>query len=198
MAIQIPPPAGQRDQLLAVAAAAALAGIVAFYMYRWSPEVERLTLMETRVDSLTRMNEAARREVARGTASQLREEAEQYGRMLATMRQLVPAQDDLSALLDQVSTAARRTGLEVGDLAAPSIVPGEVFDTYKYQLTVTGPYHRIAQFLTNIGSMTRIVAPMNVALSPSNRETRVGPNEQLLDARFEIQTYVAKGGQRAQ
>ena len=49
------------------------------------------------------------------------------------------------------------------------VVNGDQFDTYRYKLAVTGPYHQVAEFLANIGSLPRIVAPINVALSPSTR-----------------------------
>jgi len=81
-------------------------------------------------------------------------------------------------------------------LQAPVIINGDVFDTYKYKMNVSGPYHRVTQFLTNIGTMTRIVAPINVALSPPAAAGRKlgDPNEQVLDVQFEVQTYVAKAG----
>jgi type IV pilus assembly protein PilO len=111
------------------------------------------------------------------------------------MRQLVPLANEVPTLLDQISTAARRTGLELGAVTPLGIIPGEIFDTHRYNMTVTGPYHRIADFLGNVGSLTRIVAPMNLSLRPSGRAAvRVGPREQRLDASFEVQTFVAKMG----
>ena len=115
--------------------------------------------------------------------------------MLVTMRQLVPVANEVQTLLEQISTAARRTGLDIADVTPLGVIAGDVFDTYRYRMGVTGSYHRIAQFLDNIGSLTRIVAPMNLSLLPTTRDMRsqrVRPNESLLDASFEIQTYVAK------
>lgn len=192
MALQAP--TTQRDQLLLIGAVAGVAVIVLYYMYVWTPKATVLAGEQVKLDSLVAQNQVAQREVARGTASQLKEEAEQYGRMLTVMRTLVPTQNEVPALINQISTAARRTGLDIGDLAPLNVIPGDVFDTHKYKLSVTGPYHRLAQFLTNIGSMTRIVAPMNVALTPARDPRNVLPGEQLLDAQFEIQTYVAKAG----
>jgi Tfp pilus assembly protein PilO len=64
---------------------------------------------------------------------------------------------------------------------------------------MTGPYHRVVRFLSNIGSLSRIVAPINVALStltaPGGTKAG-GSTEQALDLQFDIQTYVAKGGGR--
>jgi type IV pilus assembly protein PilO len=197
MAIEAPKT--QRDQLLAVGAFLAIAAIVGFYMYVWSPKSEELVKTQTRIDTLSAHNELARVEVARGTASKLKEEAEQYGRMLTLMRTLVPSANEVPLLLDDISTAARRAGLELGGSAPLGVISGDIFDTHKFQIKVTGPYHRVAQFLTNIGSMTRIVAPINVTLTPAGAGVRkAGNGEQSLDLQFEIQTYVAKGGVRGQ
>jgi Tfp pilus assembly protein PilO len=62
-------------------------------------------------------------------------------------------------------------------------------------MAVTGSYHRIGRFLSNVGSLTRIIAPMNLSLLPTARDQRtlrIRPGEAVLDASFEIQTYVAK------
>src|SRR6185295_12412544 len=110
--------------------------------------------------------EASQQEVAKGTASKLKAEAEMYGRMLVVMRTLVPTANEVTVLIDQVSNAARQTGLDIGGLQAPTIIPGDIFDTHKYKMSVTGPYHKVTRFLTNIGSLERIVAPINVSLAP--------------------------------
>ena len=55
-----------------------------------------------------------------------------------------------------------------------------------------GTYHQIADLLTNIGSLQRIVAPINVVLNPqSDARIPKRTKQQNLEARFEIQTYVA-------
>jgi type IV pilus assembly protein PilO len=188
-------PSNQRDQIMLVVCVVALGLAGAYYMYLWSPKQDQLAILQTRIDSLTAANETARREVASGSAAKLREEADQYGRMLVVMRQLVPVANEVPTLLEQISTAARRTGLDIGDVTPLGVINGDVFDTYRYKIGVTGSYHRIAQFLSNVGSLTRIVAPMNVAILPSGRSatnSRLRPNESQLDASFEIQTYVAK------
>lgn len=188
-------PQNRRDQVMVVVCIAALGLAGAYYMYLWSPKNEALGLLRTRIDTLESQNETARREVARGTASKLKAEADEYGRMLTMMRQLVPVANEVPTLLEQISTAARRAGLDIADVTPLGVINGDVFDTYRYRMGVSGSYHRIAQFLTNVGSMTRIVAPMNVSLLPTARDMRsqrVRPGESLLDASFEIQTFVAK------
>ena len=188
-------PSNQRDQIMVIVCVAALGLAGVYYQYLWSPKNDTLALLQTRVDSLIASNEIARREMARGNAGLLRQEADEYGRMLVQMRQLVPTANEVPALIDNISTAARRVGLDLGPMEPMGVVTGDVFNTHKWKMSVTGPYHRVAEFLTNVGNLTRIVAPMNVTLTPTTRQAvKARPGEQLLDANFEIQTYVAKVG----
>lgn len=198
MAIELKMPTNQRDQGMLAVCVLAFIAIGAFWYFRYSPKSVELDTLRARVDTLVAQNESVRREIAKGTASRLKEEAEEYGRMLVLFRQLVPVANEVPTLLDQISTAARQVGLELGGVNPQGVIPGEIFDTYRYQVGVTGSYHRIAQFLNNIGSLTRIVAPMNLVLNPSAASgPRVRANEQLLNATFEIQTYVAKAAMPA-
>lgn len=183
----------QRDQGMVVVCVLAAGLAFAYWNYMWSPKNESLTTLETRIETLTEANEKARLDVARGTAARIREEADQLGRMLAVMRRLVPVANEVPTLLEQISTAARQTGLDLGEVTPLGVIPGEVFDTHRFRMSVVGPYHRVARFLDNVGSLTRIVAPMNVSMGPTSRTTvRTRPGEQNLDLSFEIQTYVAK------
>ena len=111
---------------------------------------------------------------------------------------LVPTGNEVPALLEQVSTAARRAGLDLSTVEPQPVVVGDQFDTYRYKLSVFGNYHQVAEFLTNVGSLTRIVAPVNMSLAvtqdPAATKTRRRADQAVLDTDFEIQTYVAKAG----
>jgi type IV pilus assembly protein PilO len=101
-------------------------------------------------------------------------------------------------LLEQVSTAARRVGLEISYIEPEPVIPGEQFDTYRYKLRVNGTYHEIGQLLTGIASMTRIVAPLGLQLLPSGTPgtaRNMQPGTVLLQASFQIQTYAVKTAQ---
>ena len=182
-----------RDQGMVVACVLAAGLAFAYWNYLWKPKSTELATLQTRVEELTERNTAARRDIASGNAQQLRAEAEQLQRVLDVMRRLVPVANEVPTLLDEISTAARATGLDLGEVTPLGVIPGEVFDTHRFKMSVVGPYHRVARFLDNVGSMTRIVAPMNVSMAPSTRDAgRSRSGEQALDLQFEIQTYVAR------
>jgi type IV pilus assembly protein PilO len=160
----------------------------------WTPQNADNKQLEVRLDTLDSLNRIAKIEVAKGTAAKMRREADQYGQELTMLRRLVPTENEVPALLEAISSAARRAGLEFSDVQPDGVVNGDQFDTYKYKLAVTGPYHQVAEFIANIGALPRIVAPINVQLQSSSRtnaEVRPKKNEQLLDVHFGIQTYVA-------
>lgn len=189
-------PQNQRDQIMVFVVIAAVAAMGLFYQYVWAPKQEILATLEARVETLTEINEKIEREVKRGNLAKLKAEAERYRRDLAVLRQLVPTVNEVPGLLEQVSTAARRVGLDLSDVQPEGVVSGTHFDVHRYRLGLAGDYHAIARFLTNVGSLTRIVAPINLQLTPSSKALpRILPKEhRLLEARFQIQTYVARAG----
>ena len=176
-------------------------GLAAVYQQLvWTPQNTENTVLAARLDTLDSLNRIVKVEAAKGNAAKMRREADEFGRQLNVLRRLVPTENEVPALLESISSAARRAGLEFSDVQPDGVVNGDQFDTYKYKLAVTGPYHQVAEFIANIGSLPRIVAPINVDLKPSNRaspDRRPKKNEQFLDVHFGIQTYVARPNQAA-
>jgi type IV pilus assembly protein PilO len=189
-------PQNQRDQIMVVVCVLAILALGAYWYYVWSPKQEQLAKLEQRVERLTQLNDKIDREVKRGSLAKLKAEGERYKRDLAILRQLVPTANEVPALLEQVSTAARRVGLDLADVQPEPVVQGLHFNVHRYAIAVNGDFHAIARFLTNLGSLTRIVAPINLQLAPTSKPlARVLPKEhRLLEARLQIQTYVARAG----
>jgi type IV pilus assembly protein PilO len=189
-------PTRQRDQILLIVIVLSVGAIGGYFMYMFGDKSNEITTLDTHVAALTTMNDKVKADIKAGAFDKARREAQRFERDLRVLDQLVPKTNEVPALLDQVSTAARRAGLELQDVAPAGPQPGEEFDTYKYKVGVVGGYHEIASFLTNIATLDRIVAPMNVNLmvTGGKGEKRARFGESLLDARFDIQTYVAHGG----
>lgn len=187
-------PTDPRKQKLLMVAVVAIGAAAAYQQLVWSPKAADLHQLATRLDTLDSLNRLSKVEVAKGNAAAMQAEATAFQGQLAVLRGLVPTQNEVPALLDMISTAARHAGLELSDVAPDGVVNGDQFDTYKYKIGVSGPYHKIGEFLANIGSLPRIIAPINLALAISTRpagDIKLHANEQLLDAKFDIQTYVA-------
>ncbi|MDB4888879.1 MAG: hypothetical protein JWL61_734 [Gemmatimonadetes bacterium] len=187
-------PTNKRDRIFGITGVVAVLLVVAYYMYVWDPKREELNASQLRLDSLQVINQRAKAELAQGKTNELKTEAERLTQDLAVMRLLVPTNNEVPVLLDQVSTAARRAGLEISDVQPLPSLAGDQYEAYKYRLSVRGAYHQIASLLTNIGTLQRIVAPINLSLTPAANDPRVAKKDRIqnLEARFEIQTYVAR------
>jgi type IV pilus assembly protein PilO len=187
-------PSNTRDQKMLLACIAALGLAFAYWYMLWTPQNVALGEIDAHVESLRVVNQRAKSELAQGKTAELRAEAEKYGQDLEVMRQLVPTANEVPVLLEQVSTAARRVGLDIADVQPLPQLNGDQYDAYKYRMSVRGTFHEIGVFLANVGTLQRIVAPINLSLNPTNLDprTRKIPRAQSLDARFEIQTYVAR------
>jgi type IV pilus assembly protein PilO len=185
----------KRDQALVAAAILALGAAGAFWYFVYQPKHDAIAAIAAHADSVEAMNRKARIDLREGTTEAFLADAQRYAQHLSLMRQLVPTTNEVPALLEDVSTAARRVGLDLATVEPVPVIEGEQFDTYRYKVSVIGGYHAIAQFLGNVGSLNRIVAPVGAEFKPHAEEkgkSRAKPNESLLEANFQLQTYVAR------
>jgi len=185
----------QREQALVGSGIIAILLAAAFWWFIFTPKAATIGALSAHVDSVETNNRKARVAIARGTVHQLQTEAAQYQKNLDMMRELVPTSNEVPSLLENVSTAARRVGLDLASVEPVPVIPGEQFDTYRYKVSVLGGYHELAEFLTNVGSLSRIVAPLGLDLKihPADKDkSHVKAGESLLDASFQLQTYVAR------
>ena len=184
----------KRDQILVAVCvmAFALGGAYGYFMY--VPKRAQLATLEEHVTALDTKNEAARRELSNGSVARLTEQAAEYRASLTVLQELVPKTNEVPALLENVSTAARRVGLDLASVEPMPVIQGEMFDTYRYKVSVKGAYHDIAGFLTNVGSLNRIVAPVAVDLKGFDKKNRgpKAPTAGDLLTDFQIQTYIAR------
>ncbi|HMI47101.1 MAG TPA: type 4a pilus biogenesis protein PilO, partial [Gemmatimonadaceae bacterium] len=67
---------------------------------------------------------------------------------------------------------------------------------YRYKLAVIGGYHPVGQFLSNVGSLNRIIAPVTMAIKlhpvAGKTKARTKKGESVIDTEFQVQTYVAR------
>ncbi|HLA91576.1 MAG TPA: type 4a pilus biogenesis protein PilO [Gemmatimonadaceae bacterium] len=185
-------PQNQRDQILTAIAIVAFGLVGAFWYFVYDPNTANVDALATHVDSLDEANQKAKAQLAKGTVEQIRAEAAAFRENLSLMRTLVPAGNEVPALLEQVSTAARRAKFDLAGFEPEPVIEGEMFDTYRYRVKINGAYHDIAQALANIASLSRIVSPMNLGLQIPQGQPRNPPGKQILQSTFEIQTYVVR------
>jgi type IV pilus assembly protein PilO len=186
----------KREQMWGGIGIAAILLLGAYWYFLYKPKAAELAVTQTHVDSLEKKNQQAKADIATGSLQKLRAQSAEYEQSLKVMRQLVPRSNEVPALLEDISTAARRVGLDLATVEPMPVLPGEQFDTYRYKLAVTGGYHPVGQFLSNVGSLNRIIAPVSMAIKlhpiADKTKARLKKGESLVDTEFQVQTYVVR------
>lgn len=185
----------KRDQILVSVAVMTIALASAYTYFVYMPKTDELAVIEEHVAVLDKKNQQAAADVASNSIPKLLAQAKEYEASLKVLQQLVPTTNEVPALLENVSTAARRVGLDLASVEPMPVLPGEQFDTYRYKVSVKGGYHALAGFLANVGSLNRIVAPVALDLKDGSandkKKARPKDGESTLDTDFQIQTYIA-------
>jgi len=185
-----------REKKLGGVGVAAVLVVALYWYFLYKPKAQELNATQIHVDSLDRKNQQAKADIATGSLQKLRAQSAEYEQSLKVMRQLVPRSNEVPALLEDISTAARRVGLDLATVEPMPVLPGEQFDTYRYKLAVIGGYHPVGQFLSNVGSLNRIIAPVTMAIKlhpiADKTKARTRKGESLIDTEFQVQTYVAR------
>lgn len=185
----------KRDQIMisVIVLSVGIAGAYGYFLYM--PKREQLASIEQHVDALDVKNNQAKADLANGSVAKMKAQAAEYEASLKVLQQLVPTTNEVPALLENVSTAARRVGLDLASVEPMPVIVGEQFDTYRYKVSVKGGYHALAGFLTNVGSLNRIVAPVALDVKQQSaadkKQARPKEGEATLDTDFQIQTYIA-------
>jgi type IV pilus assembly protein PilO len=187
----------KREQTLVGISILAFVVLGALWYFMLSPKSKTLAALDSRIDSLEAANQQARTDVARGSVDSLRAAVARDREALKIMTRLVPTRNEVPGLLEDVSTAARRVGLDLASVEPMPVIPGDDFDTHRYKISVIGGYHELGRFLSNVGSLQRIVAPVALEMklfvsSGQGAVRRPTAGKSMLDSNFQIQTYVAR------
>jgi type IV pilus assembly protein PilO len=194
-------PTDQRSQIMMLLVLVAAAGGYFFWTKVQSPQSDRLTAAHAEADSLQKIVEAAKVDLASGTVEDLRRKVEEYQGSLELMRRLVPDRNEVPTLIDDISTKAKVRGVTLGKIQPLTPEIGSPFDTYRYRLEVYGHYDQVGEYIADIASLPRIVVPQDVALSsatPATQKLLGDTAGALLLAEFTIRTFVKSASTPAQ
>lgn len=174
-------PAQQRRVLIGLIPIVLLFGYWYFLHGDYVTEVET---MRTRLESLEAANSQAR--MLAPQSRRLEERLVELERHMNRLEQLVPRREEVSGLLRTINERAEQIGVEISRFAPGDTERGAHYNRRTFEMTVLGPYHDIGQFLSAVGSLNRIITPINLSITTNN----IRQDEQTLEASFVIETYV--------
>lgn len=186
-------PTDQRSQVMALLAVAAIAGAYVVWTYVVAPERARIGTLQVETDSLQRIVDAAKADLAQGTVEDLRRAVADYSASLELARRLVPERNEVPALIDDISTRSKIREITLGTIQPLTPEAGSPFDTHRFRLEVFGHFDQIGEFLSDIASLERIIVPVDLSLKPASQASQRLLGDTLgglLVANFTIKTYV--------
>lgn len=188
MALEMDP---KQVRIVVMVAAAGVA--VLFWMYVRRPMVEAQAAQRDSIAAFQAQVDSAKRDLREGTHEQIEARIADYNSSLEIMRQLVPTQSEVTALVDDISRRAGRRGVVVARVAPLSPESRPPYEVQRYSFRVIGHYDQIGAFLTDIASLPRIMVPANLSLAPvdpSVQQQFADTSGALLEGRFELRTFV--------
>ena len=147
---------------------------------------DSLKVLQARIDT-------AKRDIAKESVEDVTKRVGAYRGSLALLRTLVPEQREVNNMLDDVNMRSRMRGVRMTGFKPEPPQPGPApFDTYGYDFVVIGRYHQVAEFLTDIASLRRIMVPGDVKLVAASlaQGRAFGDTTAMLEAHFTVRTYV--------
>src|SRR3954471_18014527 len=155
---------------------------------------DKIVAIQDTIAKLQSATDSAKRELAHGTAEDLRKRLDVYRGSLGLLRRLVPERNEVPNLLDDISSRSKIRGVTLSQVVPLPVEAGPApFDTYKYNMSVIGHYDQIGQFLADVASLQRIIVPYDVKLDQANAAAGKALGDTtgaLLEAKFQVRTYV--------
>ncbi len=183
----------ERQQVLILVIILLVAGAAGFWIYWRGPKVEQQQALRTEVDSLRAQVDSARADLDRGTVQSIRQQTADFEAMLVRMRDLVPTNNEVAQILDDISSRARRGGINIAEFDPLTAEVGETFDVHRSRWTVYGYYNEIGVLMSDIAQLSRIMVPydLQLTIAQENDARAYGDTTgALVRARFMLRTFV--------
>ena len=155
--------------LLYVAVAVAVAALLWFVIlkdYEAELDAERATEVTLREDYSRKMIKAVSLE---GLKKQ-REQVQQY---VTQLEKQLPSKAEMAALLSDINQAGLGRSLQFEAFRPGAMVAKEYYAELPITLKVTGRYHDIGAFASDIAFLSRIVTLNNLSITPGGKDTDV-------------------------
>lgn len=182
MALGLPDDPGQQRRLLI--GLVPLLAVFAYWYFLHGTYVEELGAMETRLETLETRNTQARLRAPQ--SRELEERLVRFERHIERLEALVPRGEEVSQLLNTISERADQIGVSLARFTPAQADRGTHYSRRTFEMTVQGTYHEIGRFLAEIGSLPRIITPVDFGIQPYTLRGR----DNQLEASFRIETYV--------
>jgi Tfp pilus assembly protein PilO len=180
-------PQGQKRMLLGMVPLLAAGAYYYFFHTKTQTQVEEL---QTHFEALQQLNEAAAARTNPAAVRALQQKVTMFEQHAKRLEQLIPLREEVPQLLFDITSRARDAGVEMALFTPAGEEQQQFYVEQTYTLRVIGNYHSIGRFFSHVGSLPRIVTPVDVKVAKPVNLQLDRPSGLRLQADFKIHTYV--------
>ncbi|HET7570333.1 MAG TPA: type 4a pilus biogenesis protein PilO [Gammaproteobacteria bacterium] len=122
---------------------------------------------------------------------QLKDMQDSFG---ALLRQL-PSKTEVDSLLRDISQTAQVDGLQQKLFQPQAENKKDFYAEKPIRMTVTGGFHQLAKFVSDVAALPRIVTLHDISIKPSGRDAK-SSDDLTMDLTAKIYRYLEKGGKK--
>jgi type IV pilus assembly protein PilO len=168
---------------LALAIAAPLLVLFAYYFLLLSPRLTRTQGLREHIDTL--LQERDRKIVEAGQMPDRKKDVAELEIQLKQAITRLPDEKEIPDLLSSISNLGRDSGLDILVFRQKPEGYQEFYAEVPVEMQVRGTYHQVATFFDSVGKLDRIVNASDIGM----RDAKVVDNDLLLQATAQITTF---------
>ncbi|WP_144392978.1 type 4a pilus biogenesis protein PilO [Pleionea sediminis] len=101
----------------------------------------------------------------------------------------LPQSSEVPGLVDEISYAITGAGLELDNISLKGEIAKEIYFEEPLDIIISGGYHQIAEFVSRVSNMPRIVTLHDFEISNTGREVFGTEGEMMLKMTITAKTY---------
>lgn len=168
---------------MAIMAAVILIPVIIFYFAFYKPQNFTLNQLEGRKVAL--LAEIRKVEATVANIDKHRAEMDEAKLMFQKASSLLPQQQEIPALLTNISDLGSNSGLEILSFKPGGEAQKEFYAEIPISIDLSGPYHNLGVFLDRVSKMSRIVSVSSLGITSPKEDD----GEMLLKTSLQLVTY---------
>lgn len=159
----------------------------AYFQFVHKERAVQIEGLEAHFEQLERTNATAKVLADQG-GPELERRLALYEQHMLRLEELIPRREQVPELLNDMGRRAQLSSVEVTIMKPEGEQASPYYSRQSYEFGVKGAYHNVGRFLSEVGSLPRIITPTDFRILASNFKDKQG--SPLLNANFRIITYI--------
>jgi type IV pilus assembly protein PilO len=160
---------------------------IVYYQFVHTKKAVEIADLETHYENLERTNATAKVLAEQG-GPELERRLAMYEAHMKRLEELIPKREQVPELLNDMGRRAQLSSVEVTLMRPEGEEASPYYSRQSYEFGVKGTYHNVGRFLSEVGSLPRIITPTEFRLLGTTLKDKQGAP--LLNANFRIITYI--------